>query len=327
MPGFQTYCHPEAKRGILYACFCHALSRQLIISRLVCDFVWYSCLKRTSSQREISSEGNLPVEKDVPGYCRLGGNHKRKPLQFLRVISSTMNTILAIDTSGEACSVALYLDGEYLEIHEPAPRRHAEILLPKVEELLSRAELSLRNLNGLAFGRGPGSFTGIRIATGVIQGLAFGADLPVIPISSLQALAQGAWREYKERNILTAFDARMGEVYWGVYRLDSDELMVPAVEECVCTPEKVMVPANAPGGWFGAGVGWAEYGDTLSQTVERQLDHGETGTGLTGLVGTSLRRYPQARDVATLAIAAMARGEVVSAEDAQPVYLRNRVTR
>nr|VFK52112.1 MAG: tRNA threonylcarbamoyladenosine biosynthesis protein TsaB [Candidatus Kentron sp. TUN] len=231
-----------------------------------------------------------------------------------------MRSILAIDTSTEVCSVALYLDGQYLESHKLAPRRHAEILLPEIEELLSRAALSLRDLDGLAFGRGPGAFTGVRIATGVIQGLAFGAELPVVPISSLQALAQGAWREYKKRNILTAFDARMDEVYWGAYRIDDGNFAVSTIDECVCAPGKVMLPIKrVPDGWFGVGEGWAKYADVLSRVVAQQSDY--------GLTGMEPNCYPHARDVATLAAAAMERGEVVTAEQAQPVYLRNRVTR
>ncbi|NNJ83882.1 MAG: tRNA (adenosine(37)-N6)-threonylcarbamoyltransferase complex dimerization subunit type 1 TsaB, partial [Gammaproteobacteria bacterium] len=132
--------------------------------------------------------------------------------------------ILAIDTATDACSVSLHMDGQYRDSHEIAPRKHAEILLPRIEALLSAAALSPRDLDALAFGRGPGAFTGVRIATGVIQGLAFGADLPVVPISSLHALAQGAWRERGEKNILAAFDARMGEVYWGAYQLDTTEV-------------------------------------------------------------------------------------------------------
>jgi len=234
-----------------------------------------------------------------------------------------MRSILAIDTSSEACSVALTLDGEYLESHELAPRQHTEILLPRIEELLSLAALSLRDLDGLAFGRGPGAFTGIRIATGVIQGLAFGADLPVVPVSSLQALAQGIWREHKERNLLTAFDARMGEVYWGVYRIDAGNLAVPAMEECVCTPERVALPEGNGCGWFGAGAGWATYGEVLGRRLQRSPNHGRIGEELRGVEPNC---YPHARDVATLAIAAMGRGEFVSAEYAQPVYLRDRVT-
>nr|VFK07335.1 MAG: tRNA threonylcarbamoyl adenosine modification protein YeaZ [Candidatus Kentron sp. FM] len=376
--------------------------------------------------------------------------------------------ILAIDTATDACSVALHLDGDYREIHELAPRRHAEILLPRIRTLLSEAALSLRDLDALAFGRGPGAFTGVRIATGVIQGLAFGADLPVVPISSLHALAQGAWRERGEGNVLAAFDARMGEVYWGAYRLDAagdneggtlpclpcaalpqitstsldnrqqpfdeslehnrrtlpcaalpqitstsldnrqqpfdeslehnrrtlpcaalpqttstsldnpqqpfDEsqehnrrtlpcaalpqttstsldnpqqpfgepqehnrrtlpcaALVPVIRECVCAPDKVPLPQGPlsqgqsegiSAGWFGVGEGWRTYGEILCRELARR-SHGGTPRPVT----MEPDRYPHARDIATLAIAALDRGESVAAEHAQPVYLRDRVTR
>ncbi|VFM95033.1 MAG: tRNA threonylcarbamoyladenosine biosynthesis protein TsaB [Candidatus Kentron sp. G] len=276
--------------------------------------------------------------------------------------------IFAIDTATDACSAALHLDGGCREIHELAPRRHAEILLPRIRTLLSEAALSLRDLDALAFGRGPGAFTGVRIATGVIQGLAFGADLPVVPVSSLHALAQGAWRERGEENILAAFDARMGEVYWGAYRLDAtgdneegtlpcaalpqttstsfdnrqqpfDEslehnrrglacaALVPVVRECVCAPGKVPLPQGPlsegqSDGWFGVGEGWRTYGEILRREVARR-SHG----GPPQPVTMEPDRYPHARDIATLAIAALDRGESVAAEHAQPVYLRDRVTR
>nr|VFJ47718.1 MAG: tRNA threonylcarbamoyladenosine biosynthesis protein TsaB [Candidatus Kentron sp. FW] len=232
-----------------------------------------------------------------------------------------MKSILAIDTSTDACSVALYSGGEYSESHVLAPRRHTEILLPEIEALLSRSALSLHDLDGLAFGRGPGAFTGLRIATGVIQGLAFGTGLPVIPISSLQALAQGIWREHKERNVLTALDARMGEVYWGAYRIGPGGLAVSVTDECVCVPEKVTLPE---GSWFGAGSGWTTYGEVLDQRIKQLSNHDRVRRELRSIEQDC---YPHARDVATLAIAALEHTEIVTAEQAQPVYLRNRVVR
>lgn len=246
--------------------------------------------------------------------------------------------ILAIDTATDACSVALYLDGECRENHESAPRRHAEILLPRIKGLLSEAALSLGGLDALAFGRGPGAFTGVRIAAGVIQGLAFGADLPVVPVSSLRALAQGVWRERAEKSILAAFDARMGEVYWGAYRIEAAEasgghpagapgaVVVPAVEERVCAPEGVPLPDSWAGegatGWFGVGDGWRTHGERLRRAVEEGA-----GGGGRELVAAEPDRYPRARDVAVLAVAGLARGESVAPEEARPVYLRDRVTR
>jgi tRNA threonylcarbamoyladenosine biosynthesis protein TsaB len=129
--------------------------------------------------------------------------------------------ILAIDTSGEACSAALLTEKGLQQRLALEPRRHADLILGMVAALMEEADLRLRDLDALAFGRGPGSFTGVRIATAVVQGLAFGADLPVVPVSTLAGLAQGQHRRQGARQCLAALDARMGELYWGRYVLDS----------------------------------------------------------------------------------------------------------
>ena len=123
--------------------------------------------------------------------------------------------LLALDTATEACSVALNIDGELTEHYELLPRRHSRELLPMVEKIIAAAGLSLTQLDAVAFGCGPGAFTGLRVATAMAQGLAFGADLPVIPVSTLAALAQQAHRCYQSTHVLAAIDARMDEVYWG----------------------------------------------------------------------------------------------------------------
>src|SRR3569833_3307602 len=130
--------------------------------------------------------------------------------------------LLAIDTATEACSAALYLDGAVNKRYVLAPREHALLILPMIDELLRDANLSPLELDAVAFGRGPGAFTGLRIAAGVAQGIAYGADLPVVPVSSLAALAQGCYRERGVTRVLATIDARIGEVYWGAYRLGSD---------------------------------------------------------------------------------------------------------
>ncbi len=127
--------------------------------------------------------------------------------------------LLAIDTAGEACSAALYIEGAVQERFELASRRQSELILPMMEELLAEAELGLTQLDCLAFGCGPGAFTGLRIATGVIQAAAFASDLPVAPVSTLAGLAQGQFRQKGHRHLLPCFDARMQEVYWGAYRV------------------------------------------------------------------------------------------------------------
>lgn len=180
-----------------------------------------------------------------------------------------------------------------------------------VSQLLGAAALSVQQLDAIAFGRGPGAFTGVRIAAGVAQGLAFGADLPVAPVSTLQALAQGTYRANGAGQVLTALDARMGEVYWGAYSLDSRQRMVAVVTDCIAAATQVPVPES--GFWFGAGSGWDSYGPALSKRI---------GASLRARQGTC---FPQAQDIALLAADMIATGQGVPADRALPVYLRNRV--
>jgi len=219
--------------------------------------------------------------------------------------------LLAIETSTDACSAALLCDGQVHDRYQLAPREHGRLILGLVDAVLAEAGLSLKQLDGLAFGRGPGAFTGVRIATGVIQGLAFGADLPVVPVSTLAALAQGTVRQQVATRILAALDARMGEIYWGVYQSDAAGLMVEVEVERVCPAQLIEAPAGT--GWFGVGSGFAAYEEILRERL---------GAALAGCAPDA---YPQARDVAVLGAAALARGEAVSAEQALPVYLRDNV--
>ncbi|MEK7322036.1 MAG: tRNA (adenosine(37)-N6)-threonylcarbamoyltransferase complex dimerization subunit type 1 TsaB [Pseudomonadota bacterium] len=219
--------------------------------------------------------------------------------------------LLAIETASEACSAALYLDGALSERYALAPREHARLILPMVDELLREADLSPGVLDAVAFGRGPGAFTGLRIAAGVAQGIAFGVDLPVVAVSSLAALAQGLYRERGAARVLAAIDARIGEVYWGKYEADATGLMILRGEERVVPPGEVSLPEG--GDWHGVGSAWGIYGDSLR-------------TRLSGRLATiDAARYPRACDVAVLAAAAYRRGEAVSAELAAPVYLRDEV--
>lgn len=221
--------------------------------------------------------------------------------------------VLALETAGDACSTALAVDGDVLERHLVAPRRHAELILDMSRSLLEEAGIALGALDAIAFGRGPGSFTGVRVAAGVAQGLAYGADLPVVPISSLHALAQGALREHACARVLAAFDARMGEVYWGAYEAGADGLMMVRVEDCVSAPDTVPVPEGTD--WVGVGEGWAAHGQALAARLGAKLSKSEP------------QRLARAIDVAVLAQPVHARGESVSAGDALPVYVRDRVAR
>ncbi|HEY9147572.1 MAG TPA: tRNA (adenosine(37)-N6)-threonylcarbamoyltransferase complex dimerization subunit type 1 TsaB, partial [Gammaproteobacteria bacterium] len=168
--------------------------------------------------------------------------------------------LLAIETATEACSVALYLDGEVRESYRLAPREHARLVLAMADGLLAEASLQPSQLDAVAFSRGPGAFTGVRIATSVVQGIAFAAELPVVPVSTLAALAQGGCREFGWQHIAAAIDARMDEVYWGVYEC-IDGLVQPRQAERVCQPGTV--PTLQGEGWYGIGSGWAAYGDAL----------------------------------------------------------------
>jgi tRNA threonylcarbamoyladenosine biosynthesis protein TsaB len=217
--------------------------------------------------------------------------------------------ILAIDTSTEACSAALLVGDSCIERFESLPRGHAQHILGMVEAVLAEAEVRAVDLDAVAFCRGPGAFTGVRIACGVVQGMAFAADLPVVPLSTLAVLAQGALRQHGAQRVLAAIDARMGEVYAGHYRV-VDDLMVLEGLEVVAAPSAL--PRLDAAGWIGVGTGWAAYGDLLRQHL------GEPRAAYDAL--------PRARDCLPLAADALARGQTVSAEQAVPVYLRDKVT-
>lgn len=215
--------------------------------------------------------------------------------------------ILALDTATEACSAALYVQGDITSTCQVDPRGHARNLLPMIEELLNGAGLAIRELNAIAFGRGPGSFTGLRIAAGITQGLAFGAGLPVIPVSTLATLAQGSDND----EVLAAIDARMHEVYWCAFRRDRDGVMQPVVEEAVCPPDQVTCPGQ--GEWHARGSGWKAYGDVLNNHRTGRIVHYQP------------EALPHAADMIPLALQLYRQGRTVGAEQAVPVYLRDQV--
>jgi tRNA threonylcarbamoyladenosine biosynthesis protein TsaB len=218
-----------------------------------------------------------------------------------------MSTLLALDTATEACSVALLHDGKITSHYEVIPRLHAQKLLPMIQQLLSDAGITLQAVDAIAFGRGPGAFTGVRIAVGVVQGLAFALERPVLPVSNLAVLAQRALREQGARQVAAAIDARMDEVYWGCYRETDGEMRLVGAE-AVLPPEAATLPADASGDWFGAGTGWG---------YEARI-----AVNLSGHDATLL---PHAQDLLALARFAWERGEAIAADDAQPVYLRDKV--
>ena len=218
--------------------------------------------------------------------------------------------LLAIDTTEAGCSAALLVDGVLTERFEHAPRRHSELLLPMMDGLLGEAGVALADLDALAFARGPGSFTGIRIATAVVQGAAFGAGLPVVPVSSLQALAQGVARTTDAAAVCVALDARMHEVYYAAYRCADHMVDRVIAEEGVYSPDAVPLP-DVPG-WHAAGSGWRAYGDRLAARCgDPVVVHAD--------------RQVQAGDVALLAAGLYRSGAAVSADKALPIYLRDQV--
>ena len=214
--------------------------------------------------------------------------------------------LLALDTSTEACTVAVSIDGRALERFSVGGN-HSEQILPMVQELLAEAGASLKELDAIVFGRGPGSFTGLRIAAGVTQGLAFGAGLPVVPVSSLAGLAQGVNAD----RVLAAFDARMQQVYWGAYTRGAGGLVELSGEEAVLAPSDVPKPETA--GWLGAGSGWDRYHQVLLARVAEAV--------------TDWRRncYPHAADLARLGEAAVRAGHTVAPAEATPIYIRDNV--
>jgi tRNA threonylcarbamoyladenosine biosynthesis protein TsaB len=218
--------------------------------------------------------------------------------------------LLAIETSTEACSVALVHGEEVIARSELAPRRHAELVLPMADALLAEAGLGKHALDAIAVGRGPGAFTGVRLAVSLAQGMALALDRPVITISSLAALALEA-PEDDDAAILAVIDARMGEIYAGCYRREADGGLRAIGVERVCTPVTLELP-EAPA-WQVVGSGWATYADALCERLTGALRDADGG------------RYPQARHVAELAVREFRAGRAQAPELALPVYLRDKV--
>ncbi len=216
--------------------------------------------------------------------------------------------LLAIETATECCSVALLAGGRLFERSELAPRRHAELLLPMCEDVLAEAGLARRDLDVLAVGRGPGAFTGVRLAVSAAQGIALALGIPVVPVSSLAALAMQAPADGAD--VLAVIDARMGEVYAGMFRR-SGEIVESIGEETVGPAEALRWPSShAPNV---IGTGWATYREAIARALASPPRWAE------GL------RYPQAADVARLAAPVAAAGGGIAAERVQPVYLRDKV--
>ncbi|GAB2700040.1 tRNA (adenosine(37)-N6)-threonylcarbamoyltransferase complex dimerization subunit type 1 TsaB [Aliiglaciecola aliphaticivorans] len=217
--------------------------------------------------------------------------------------------ILAIDTATEACSAAILIEQKTDSIFEVCPQQHSQKLLPMVEQLLQRNNQTLAEMDYLVFGRGPGSFTGVRISTGIIQGLALGTEKPVIGISTLAAMAQQAIDETQAKLIAVAIDARMDEVYFALYRNENNLASLVGEEQVLSADAVLALLTEEPD--VLCGTGWAAY--PAFQTIVEK-------TGQASIL------YPASAAMMPLAIEAIAQGRFGEAENIQPVYLRDKVT-
>lgn len=220
--------------------------------------------------------------------------------------------LLAVETSTEACSAALFIDGEVFECYELAPKVHTKLILPMIDSLMADADLKPQQLDALAFSRGPGSFTGVRIATGVIQGIALGADLPVVPVSTLAAIAQDFFDHNEDNVVFVVMDARMGEIFWGVYQRDALGYAELVGFETVTPADAVEFPELTG---VGIGSGWGVYHQELTTRLAGRVSHYKAD------------RLPRAGAIARLGARGLEQGLAVAAEQAMPVYLRDKVAK
>lgn len=220
-------------------------------------------------------------------------------------------TILSFDTATEACSVALSVGEKIFSRFEIAPRQHAALLLPMIQSILTEAQITLKDINAIAFGFGPGSFMGVRLATGMAQGLAFGLKIPVIPISTLQVIAQTAYEKTHTEKIMAGWDARMHAIYWGFYAVDQMGLMQPQCEDGLSAPEAIDTNPFSTVSFATAGNAWFVYENELPSVLSKQ-------NKLTDV-------YPDARCLLAIAALRYQSGNVISPEKVQPHYIRHQV--
>ncbi|MCH6485128.1 tRNA (adenosine(37)-N6)-threonylcarbamoyltransferase complex dimerization subunit type 1 TsaB [Pseudoxanthomonas sp. LH2527] len=230
--------------------------------------------------------------------------------------------LLAFETATEACSIAVYVDGEVRERFEVAPRRHAELALPWAEQLLAEAGIARTQLDAIALSRGPGAFTGVRLAIALAQGIALALDRPLVPVSTLAVLAarvpppcvvagEAGCAVVAAPPILAAIDARMGEVYTGTFAW-RDHVLTATSAEAVLAPAGYDLPGD-DAGWIGVGTGLAAADGVLATRLQPRFAR------------IDAQALPHAADLARLAADAFARGEAVAPEQVEPAYLRNNV--
>jgi len=220
--------------------------------------------------------------------------------------------VLALDTCSECCSAALFYDGELYEVSQMTQRGHSELILGMMDRLFEQARTSIASVDALAFGRGPGSFTGVRVGVSVAQGIAFARDIPVIPISSLAAVAQQAAHDVDVDQFAVAIDARMGEIYCAHYQRQGETVSLLNQEQ-VCLPNDFMPLQQEK--MVGAGTGWQTYDTILRDQFGSQLIDVKSDT------------YPKASRIIELAQVEIAAGRLLPAEQALPVYLRDNVAK
>lgn len=221
--------------------------------------------------------------------------------------------LIAVETSTDACSAALFIDGEIREKFAIAPREHTKRLLHMIDDLMAEAQLVPNQLDAVALSRGPGSFTGVRIATGVAHGIALGVDVPVAMVSTLASMAQTLFNRDQQANLAyTALDARMSEIFWGVYRRDSLGLAELVDHEMVTSPRGVPC-YQLPG--EGIGSGWCTYKEALLDKLAPWIKNLDADV------------WPHAACIAQIGAYEFAQGRAVPVEQAMPVYLRDKVAK
>lgn len=228
-----------------------------------------------------------------------------------------MPILLALDASSSACSAALLIqqegsDDQLVSRFALTPREHTRRLLPMVDEVLAEAGIAPAQLDAVAYGRGPGSFTGLRIAAGTAQGLAYGLDLPLLGVSTLEALALHAHRQHGQTHIVTAMDARMGEIYVAAWHC-REGIIEPLLEEAVMAPETLQLPLLQAGDkWYAIGSGWT-LADSMTAATLALVNQRDATT------------EPAAEEMVLLAARDYAQGIRPAAHESQPIYLRDQV--
>ncbi|WAJ69090.1 tRNA (adenosine(37)-N6)-threonylcarbamoyltransferase complex dimerization subunit type 1 TsaB [Catenovulum adriaticum] len=220
--------------------------------------------------------------------------------------------ILALDTSTEACSAAILTQDSHFVEYAVCPREHNKRILSMAEAVLTQANLSLSDIDVIAYGKGPGSFTGVRIATGIVQGMAYGADKPVVGISSLAAMAHALYRIHGIEYTISAIDARMNEIYLGVYQTHEIGQSSLIEAEQVCAPEMALAQLDNERKWHGVGTGWQTYKLVLTEQIAAPISQDI--------------EFPNALDIAYLALTEYQQGKISEASAACPSYVRDQVT-